>query len=92
MQGVQALIQQRVIRQALESDRPFRIPAILRVVGVVAKWCLPELPWDVCFVLGAIVSPTDTVAGRLIRSAAHRPVNSVCRSTKQSLLPNGSSM
>jgi CPA1 family monovalent cation:H+ antiporter len=32
------------------------------VVGVVAKACMPELPWAVCFVLGAIVSPTDTVA------------------------------
>lgn len=31
-------------------------------VGLVAKWCLPELPWVACFLLGAIVSPTDTVA------------------------------
>jgi len=32
------------------------------VVGVVAKWCLPDLPWAACFILGAVVSPTDTVA------------------------------
>jgi len=32
------------------------------VVGVVAHTLLPHLPWAVCFVLGAIVSPTDTVA------------------------------
>ncbi|MBL9078427.1 MAG: Na+/H+ antiporter [Planctomycetes bacterium] len=31
-------------------------------VGLVAKWCLPELPWVACFLLGAVVSPTDTVA------------------------------
>jgi CPA1 family monovalent cation:H+ antiporter len=31
-------------------------------VGVVAHALLPELSWPVCFVLGAIVSPTDTVA------------------------------
>lgn len=31
-------------------------------VGLVAKAMLPEVPWAVCFVLGAIVSPTDTVA------------------------------
>lgn len=31
-------------------------------VGFVAKWFLPELPWAVCFLLGAVVSPTDTVA------------------------------
>lgn len=31
-------------------------------VGLVAKWLFPEMPWSVCFVLGAVVSPTDTVA------------------------------
>jgi len=32
------------------------------VVGIVAHALLPELPWAVCFTLGAILSPTDTVA------------------------------
>jgi monovalent cation/hydrogen antiporter len=32
------------------------------VVGLVARAMLPELPWPACFILGAIVSPTDTVA------------------------------
>ena len=32
------------------------------VVGLVAKLLLPDLPWSACFLLGAIVSPTDTVA------------------------------
>src|SRR5258705_5613577 len=32
------------------------------VVGMVAHWVLPCLPWAACFLLGAIVSPTDTVA------------------------------
>lgn len=31
-------------------------------VGVAAKALMPELPWAACFLLGAIVSPTDTVA------------------------------
>jgi monovalent cation/hydrogen antiporter len=31
-------------------------------VGLVAHWTLPGVPWAVCFLLGAIVSPTDTVA------------------------------
>jgi CPA1 family monovalent cation:H+ antiporter len=31
-------------------------------VGLVAKWAMPSLPWGVCFLIGAIVSPTDTVA------------------------------
>jgi CPA1 family monovalent cation:H+ antiporter len=31
-------------------------------VGLVAHWTMPHLPWAACFLLGAIVSPTDTVA------------------------------
>lgn len=31
-------------------------------VGIVAHALLPHLPWSVCFLLGAILSPTDTVA------------------------------
>jgi CPA1 family monovalent cation:H+ antiporter len=31
-------------------------------VGLAAHALLPELPWSVCFLLGALVSPTDTVA------------------------------
>ena len=31
-------------------------------VGYVARQLVPELPWAVCFLIGAIVSPTDTVA------------------------------
>jgi Na+/H+ antiporter len=31
-------------------------------VGVIAKGLMPELPWAVCFLIGAILSPTDTVA------------------------------
>ncbi len=38
------------------------VAATILVVGFVTKWLLPDLPYPVCFVLGAIVSPTDTVA------------------------------
>jgi CPA1 family monovalent cation:H+ antiporter len=31
-------------------------------VGVVAHLLLPGLPWAACFLLGAVVSPTDTVS------------------------------
>jgi CPA1 family monovalent cation:H+ antiporter len=34
----------------------------IAVVGLVAHWALPGLPLAACFLLGAIVSPTDTVA------------------------------
>src|SRR5262249_40007279 len=38
------------------------VAASILPVGLTAKLCFPGLPWAVCFVLGAIVSPTDTVA------------------------------
>lgn len=31
-------------------------------VGFATKMLVPDLPWAVCFLLGAILSPTDTVA------------------------------
>ena len=36
------------------------------VVAVVAHMLIPDLPWAVAFVLGAIVSPTDAVAATAI--------------------------
>src|SRR5262245_22324491 len=38
------------------------VAATILAVGLTAKRFFPDLPWAVCFVLGAIVSPTDTVA------------------------------
>ncbi len=38
------------------------VAVTILVVGVVAHALLPELPWPACFILGAIVSPTDTIA------------------------------
>jgi CPA1 family monovalent cation:H+ antiporter len=38
------------------------VAATTLAVGLVAHAILPELPWPVCFILGAVVSPTDTVA------------------------------
>jgi CPA1 family monovalent cation:H+ antiporter len=42
------------------------VACTILTVGVVAKWCFPELPWAGCFILGAIVSPTDTVAAQAV--------------------------
>lgn len=42
-------------------------------VGLVAHAVVPELPWPVCFVLGAIVSPTDTVAVQAVIERLHVP-------------------
>ena len=36
------------------------------VVGVVAHWAVPSMPWAACFALGAIVSPPDAVAAKAV--------------------------
>jgi len=36
------------------------------VVGLLARALFPELPWAACFALGAILSPTDTVATQAV--------------------------
>lgn len=42
------------------------VAVTIAAVGFVAHWMLPDLPLAVGFVLGAIVSPTDTVAATAI--------------------------
>jgi Na+/H+ antiporter len=42
------------------------VAVTILTVGLVARACMPQLPWAVCFVLGAIVSPTDTVAAQAV--------------------------
>lgn len=66
--------------------RPFRAnlrPILLLAIGLVAfttamvgiatKWLLPDLPWAVCFALGAIVSPPDAVAATAVLEAMRLP-------------------
>jgi monovalent cation/hydrogen antiporter len=36
------------------------------VVGIVAHWVEPSLPWAACFALGAIVSPPDAVGAKAV--------------------------
>src|SRR6266850_1712620 len=43
------------------------------LVGVAAKGLVPELPWAVCFLIGAILSPTDTVAVHAVLSRLRVP-------------------
>lgn len=48
------------------------VAATIVAVGFVAHWLLP-LPWAACFLLGAIVSPTDTVAVQAVIERLHVP-------------------
>ncbi|MGH2388645.1 MAG: Na+/H+ antiporter [Chloroflexota bacterium] len=43
------------------------------VVGVVAHMTVPGLSWSSAFILGAVVSPTDTVAAQAIASRVTMP-------------------
>lgn len=43
------------------------------VVGVVAHWAMPTLPWAACFALGAIVSPPDAVAAKAVLQRVSLP-------------------
>jgi len=43
------------------------------VVGVVAHWVMPSLPWAACFALGAIVSPPDAVAAKAVLAQVPLP-------------------
>lgn len=47
--------------------------ATIATVGVAAHALLPQLPWPACFLLGALVSPTDTVAVQAILERLHAP-------------------
>ncbi len=42
-------------------------------VGFVFKWLVPEVPWAVAFLLGAIVSPPDAVAAAAIMEKLRLP-------------------
>ena len=43
------------------------------IVGLVAHWVVPGLPWAACFALGAIVSPPDAVAAKAVLQRAPLP-------------------
>jgi CPA1 family monovalent cation:H+ antiporter len=42
------------------------VTVTILTVGFTAHAFFPELPWAVCFTLGAILSPTDTVAAQAV--------------------------
>ena len=45
----------------------------IMTVGFAARVLLPEMPWSVCFTLGAVLSPTDTVAAQAVLARLRIP-------------------
>jgi Na+/H+ antiporter len=62
------------------------------IVGLVAKFLLPDLPWAVCFVLGAIVSPPDAVAAGAILERLSLPRHLIATLQGESLLNDASGL
>jgi monovalent cation/hydrogen antiporter len=61
-------------------------------VGAALKWLVPEVPWAVAFVLGAIVSPPDAVAATAILSRLNIPRRIVTVLEGESLVNDASGL
>lgn len=61
-------------------------------VGGALKFLVPEVPWAVCFVLGAIVSPPDAVAATAILSRLNIPRRVVTVLEGESLVNDASGL
>jgi monovalent cation/hydrogen antiporter len=62
------------------------------VVAVVAHAAIEDLPWSVCFVLGAIVSPTDPVASTAIADRLGVPRRITAVIEGESLINDGTAL
>lgn len=62
------------------------------VVGVVAHWVMPSLPWAACFALGAIVSPPDAVSAKAVLQGLPLPSRLLVLLEGESLLNDASSL
>ena len=61
-------------------------------VGIVAHWVLPELPWAVCFALGAIVSPPDALAAKAVLQRVSLPPRMLTLLEGESLVNDASGL
>lgn len=62
------------------------------VVGIVARLLVPDLPWAVCFALGAIVSPPDAVAAGAVLERLSLPAALTATLQGESLLNDASGL
>jgi CPA1 family monovalent cation:H+ antiporter len=70
----------------------FLVIVTIAAVAVVAHLLMPELPWAVAVVLGAIVGPTDETAAIAIASRLHVPRRLVTLIKAESLFNDGTSL
>jgi CPA1 family monovalent cation:H+ antiporter len=61
-------------------------------VGLAAHWLFPELPLVVCFALGAILSPTDTVATQAVLERLRIPRRATAILGGESLVNDGTGL
>jgi monovalent cation/hydrogen antiporter len=62
------------------------------IVGLVAHWMVPGLPWAACFALGAIVSPPDAVAAKAVLEHVRLPPRMVVLLEGESLVNDASGL
>ena len=62
------------------------------VVGIVAHWAVPSLPWAVCFALGAIVSPPDALAAKAVLQRVVLPARMLVLLEGESLVNDASGL
>jgi CPA1 family monovalent cation:H+ antiporter len=61
-------------------------------VGLAARWIFPELPYLACFALGAILSPTDTVATQAVLERLRIPRRATAILSGESLVNDGTGL
>jgi len=62
------------------------------IVGIVAHWINPSLPWAACFALGAIVSPPDAVAAKAVLQRLSLPPRMMLLLEGESLVNDASGL
>ena len=61
-------------------------------VGIAARWLIPDLPWAVCFALGAILSPPDAVAANAVVERLSLPGRMIAVLQGESLVNDASGL
>jgi monovalent cation/hydrogen antiporter len=61
-------------------------------VGLAARWLFPDMPWVACFALGAILSPTDTVATQSVLERLRIPRRATAILGGESLVNDGTGL